>query len=45
MPGVDDIVRAATVKTSSGEHKRPASRLCVLSIKERQICDESCSKA
>jgi len=33
-PGADDIVRTATIKTATGEYKRPAAKLCVLLIED-----------
>ncbi|XP_024868253.1 uncharacterized protein LOC112452346, partial [Temnothorax curvispinosus] len=34
LPGADKIVRTAVIKTSTGEYKRPAVKLCVLPIED-----------
>lgn len=31
-PGEDDVVRVVTVKTATGEFKRPVEKICILPI-------------
>jgi len=40
-PGADDVVRTATIKTATGEYKRPAAKLCVLPIEDCTNSDKS----
>jgi len=40
-PGADDVVRTATIKTATGEYKRPAAKLCVLPIEDCTNNDKS----
>ena len=40
VPGTDDVVRSAIVKTKTGEFTRPVSKLCLLEVGEEDITPE-----
>ncbi|XP_025995820.2 uncharacterized protein LOC105202869 [Solenopsis invicta] len=33
-PGMDGVVRTATIRTATGEYKRPAAKLCILPVED-----------
>ena len=40
VPGPDDVVRSAVVKTKTGELTRPVSKLCLLEVGEEDVVPE-----